>query len=146
MSPLPLPPSSLSPLPPMPIARAAVANDRKNKGEKEVVAVAVVAVVAVVATIPVSSHRRHRDSSLLLPPSQLVVIVIAIIVVGGKRDRTVSKDRPIQNSKSPVAVPQVPIKFVDGCRWSPGIYPAQRLLGMSLEVAWERAFVRALIL
>ncbi len=61
--------------------------------------------------------------------------------VGGKNDPTVSKDRLIQKSKSPVAVPQAPIKIVDGHHWSPGIYRTQRLLGKTLEVAWEGAFV-----
>jgi hypothetical protein len=34
-----------------------------------------------------------------------------------------------------------PIKMVSGCAWSPGIYRALRLLGESLDVAWERAFI-----
>jgi hypothetical protein len=34
-----------------------------------------------------------------------------------------------------------PIKMVSGCAWSPGIYRALRLLGKSLDVAWERAFI-----
>jgi hypothetical protein len=33
-----------------------------------------------------------------------------------------------------------PIKIVGGCAWSPGIYQALRLLGRSLDVAWEKAF------
>ncbi len=66
--------------------------------------------------------------------------------VGGKRDPYESKYRPIQKSKSPVAVPRAPIKIVDGHCWSPGIYRAQRLLGKTLKVAWEGAFVRALTL
>jgi hypothetical protein len=36
---------------------------------------------------------------------------------------------------------QAPIKMVSGCVWSPGIYWALRLLGKSLDVAWERAFI-----
>ena len=35
-----------------------------------------------------------------------------------------------------------PIKMIDGRAWSPGIYRALRLMGRSLEVAWEKAFVR----
>jgi hypothetical protein len=34
-----------------------------------------------------------------------------------------------------------PIKMVSSCAWSPGIYRALRLLGKSLDVAWERAFI-----
>jgi len=37
-----------------------------------------------------------------------------------------------------------PIKMVSGCAWSPGIYRALRLLGKSLDVAWERAFIHPL--
>ncbi len=37
-----------------------------------------------------------------------------------------------------------PIKMVSGRAWSPGIYKALRLLGKSLDVAWERAFIRPL--
>jgi len=36
------------------------------------------------------------------------------------------------------------IKMVDGRAWSPGIYQALRLLGLSLDVAWERAFIPTL--
>jgi 8-oxo-dGTP pyrophosphatase MutT (NUDIX family) len=37
---------------------------------------------------------------------------------------------------------RAPIKLVDGRPWSPGVYRALRLLGATLEVAWERAFIR----
>ncbi len=36
---------------------------------------------------------------------------------------------------------QAPIKMVIGRAWSQGIYRALRLLGISLDVAWERAFI-----
>jgi hypothetical protein len=36
------------------------------------------------------------------------------------------------------------IKIVCGRAWSPGIYQALRLLGKSLDVAWERAFIHPL--
>ena len=39
---------------------------------------------------------------------------------------------------------RAPIKIVGGCAWSPGIYQALRLLGKSLDVAWEKAFIRPL--
>ena len=39
-----------------------------------------------------------------------------------------------------------PIKRVSGRAWSPGIYQALRLLGKSLDVAWERAFIHPLTL
>jgi hypothetical protein len=39
---------------------------------------------------------------------------------------------------------RVPIKIVGGRAWSPGIYQALRLLGKSLDVAWEKAFNRPL--
>ncbi len=37
---------------------------------------------------------------------------------------------------------QAPIKMVDGRPWSPGVYKLLHLLGKTLEVAWERAFIR----
>ena len=37
-----------------------------------------------------------------------------------------------------------PIKMVDGRAWSPGIYQALRIMGKSLYVAWERAFIHPL--
>ncbi len=39
---------------------------------------------------------------------------------------------------------QAPIKMVSGRVWSPGIYRALRLLGKTLDVVWERAFIRSL--
>jgi hypothetical protein len=39
---------------------------------------------------------------------------------------------------------RAPIKMVSGRAWSPGIYRAPRLLGRSLDVAWERAFIHPL--
>jgi hypothetical protein len=39
---------------------------------------------------------------------------------------------------------RAPIKMVSGRAWSPGIYRALRLLRMTLDVAWERAFIRSL--
>jgi len=39
---------------------------------------------------------------------------------------------------------QAPIKMVCGRAWSPGIYQALRLLGKSLDVAWDRAFIHPL--
>ena len=39
---------------------------------------------------------------------------------------------------------RAPIKMVSGRAWSPGIYQSLRLLGKSLDVAWERAFIRPL--
>ena len=39
---------------------------------------------------------------------------------------------------------RAPIKIVGGRAWSPGIYQALRLLGKSLDVAWEKMFIRPL--
>ena len=34
-----------------------------------------------------------------------------------------------------------PIKVVSRHAWSPGIYPAYRLMGKPLDVAWENVFI-----
>jgi len=70
------------------------------------------------------------------------------------RDQAPTKDRPknrwvrfaVESSTSrPTKQDQrAPIKMVDGRAWSPGIYQALRLLGKSLDVAWERAFIHPL--
>ena len=39
---------------------------------------------------------------------------------------------------------RAPIKMVSGRAWSPGIYQSLRLLGKSIDVAWERVFIRPL--
>ena len=39
---------------------------------------------------------------------------------------------------------RAPIKMVSGRAWSPGIYQALRLLGMTLDVVWERALICSL--
>jgi hypothetical protein len=39
---------------------------------------------------------------------------------------------------------RAPIKIVGIRAWSPGIYQALRLLGKSLDVAWEKAFIHPL--
>ena len=39
---------------------------------------------------------------------------------------------------------RAPINMVSGRAWSPGIYQALRLLGKSLDVAWERVFIHLL--
>ncbi len=44
--------------------------------------------------------------------------------------------------RAPPGKPQrAPIKIVDGCRWSPGVYQLLCLLGKTLEVAWVRALI-----
>jgi hypothetical protein len=37
-----------------------------------------------------------------------------------------------------------PIKMVCSCAWSPGIYQDLRLMGKTLDVAWERGFICSL--
>jgi hypothetical protein len=39
---------------------------------------------------------------------------------------------------------QAPLIMVSGCAWSQGVYRALRLQGKTLDIAWERAFVRSL--
>ncbi len=52
-----------------------------------------------------------------------------------------SRARLVNNPSS-----RAPLKIVDGCRWSPGIYRALRLLGKTLNAAWEGAFIQTLTL
>ena len=48
--------------------------------------------------------------------------------------------RPSENGN---AEARAPIKLVDGRPWSPSVYLNLRLIGLSLDVAWSKAFVRA---
>jgi hypothetical protein len=71
-------------------------------------------------------------------------------------DQSPKKDRQVrfpvdEEVREPTAEPtkqdrRAPIKMVSGRAWSPGIYQALRLLGKSLDVAWERerAFIHPL--
>ncbi len=40
---------------------------------------------------------------------------------------------------------QAPLIMMSGRAWSPGVYRALRLLGKTLDIAWERAFLRSLV-
>jgi hypothetical protein len=44
----------------------------------------------------------------------------------------------------PVELQQAPLILMSGRAWSPGVYGALRLLGNTLDLAWERVFVRSL--
>ncbi len=65
------------------------------------------------------------------------------------RGSALSGDRPAKEESLDVEVLlltmgselQAPIKIVDGCLWSPGVYQLLHLIGKTLEVAWERAFL-----
>ncbi len=65
-------------------------------------------------------------------------------------DQSPTKDRRVRFAVDmPTAEPtkkdrRVPIKMVGGRAWSPGIYQALRLLGKSLDEAWDRAFIHPL--
>ena len=71
-------------------------------------------------------------------------------------DQSPTKDRRVRfavdkEGQEPTAEPikqdqRAPIKMVGGRAWSLGIYQALRLLGKSLDVAWERAFIHPLTL
>jgi hypothetical protein len=65
-------------------------------------------------------------------------------------DQSPTKDRRVRFAVDiPTAEPtkqdrRAPIKMVGGRAWSPGIYRSLRLLGKSLDVAWERTFIHPL--
>ena len=44
--------------------------------------------------------------------------------------------------EGPQSEARAPLNMVGGRPWSPGVYRNLRLMGVALEVAWERAFVR----
>ncbi len=68
--------------------------------------------------------------------------------------QSLTKDRRVwfavdEEVREPTAEPakqdqRASIKMVSGLAWSPGIYQALRLLGKSLDVAWEKAFIHPL--
>ena len=61
-----------------------------------------------------------------------------------KKDRWVWFAVEISTARPTKQDQQAPIKMIGGCSWSPGIYQAPRLLGKSLDVAWERVFIHPL--
>jgi hypothetical protein len=62
-------------------------------------------------------------------------------------DQSPTKDRWVTfEPKSQLPSPRAPINMIGGRAWSPGLYRAQRLQSKSLNVAWERAFIRPLTL
>ena len=36
---------------------------------------------------------------------------------------------------------RAPLLYVQGRRWSPGVYRSLRLVGKPMQIAWERAFI-----
>ena len=59
-------------------------------------------------------------------------------------DQALARDRPSESvvGQSKEDTP-APIKMVHGSPWSPNVYRNLRLIGMSLEEAWKKAFIRA---
>ncbi len=65
------------------------------------------------------------------------------------QDSALNLDRPAKEESLDVEVRpltkgselRAPIKMVDGLLWSPGVYQLLHLMGKTLEVAWERAFI-----
>jgi hypothetical protein len=93
----------------------------------------------------------------------VAVVVVLIIVAVSVGERVANKEVEIWDQSptrvwfavdmnvraEPTAEPtkqdqRAPIKMVSGRAWSPGIYRALRLLGKSLYVTWERAFIHPL--
>jgi hypothetical protein len=99
--------------------------------------------------IPVSSGKRVSVSvastsfpasraRLVNNPSSLAPLVFVSVA---STSSPVSRARLVDNPSS-----RAPLKIVDGRRWSPGIYHALRLLGKTLNAAWEGAFIQTLTL
>jgi hypothetical protein len=66
--------------------------------------------------------------------------------VGGtmKTTNNLTYDRPSESDSGQlVEGERAPIKMVHGSPWSPNVYRNLRLIGMSLEDAWKKAFIRA---
>jgi hypothetical protein len=89
------------------------------------------------------SHRRNLCSCSF----HAAISVAATIVISVEGTQKLTNDGPSKVTLTdvkgrPKLLEQAPIKLVDGRPWSPGVYPALRLMGSTLEVAWEKAFVR----
>ena len=71
-------------------------------------------------------------------------------ILDGYYDRLISNLDGLKPSKIKARVDnpssRAPLKIVDGRRWSPGIYRVLRLLGKTLDAAWEGAFIQTLTL
>ncbi len=60
-------------------------------------------------------------------------------------DKSLTKGRQVTfKPKCKLPSPRAPINTIGGCAWSPGVYRALRPWGKSLDVAWERVFIRPL--
>ncbi len=98
------------------------------------VAVAAVAVVAVAAC----RQRGGGGGSMATAAAAVGESEITLtegrpfLVASSAKGLTLAGDRPNERP---------PIKVVDGCPWSPGVYRALQLQGKPLEVAWEKAFI-----
>jgi hypothetical protein len=60
-----------------------------------------------------------------------------MIAVGEPADQ----ERTVDNMAICQQPERATIKMVQGKVWSPGVYPALRMLGRSLDVAWEKAVI-----
>ena len=61
-----------------------------------------------------------------------------------KKDRWVWFAVEISTARPTKQDQRAPIKMIGGCSFSQGIYQAPRLLGKSLDVAWEMVFIHLL--
>ena len=99
-----------------------------------------------------------KQSTLFKLTDEMLAVIVGDNAKGAKQGAEPTTARPavkvrfavdMEACAGPTVEPtkqdqRAPIKMVSGCAWSPGIYQALRLLGKSLDVAWERAFIHPL--
>jgi hypothetical protein len=88
------------------------------------------------------AEKRYQDKVKTTPPVSLMPPVPRLptasqeCVGGNQKETNLTEDRLSVDLHAP-------IKIVDGCPWSPNVYCSLRLLGQTLERAWEKAFIKA---
>jgi hypothetical protein len=94
-------------------------------------------------------HGRNNSENVVCPLSS-ENFSVGVDVTNSDEGQTgwFAVDEEVQESTAESTKPKqdrrAPIKIVGGRAWSPGIYQALRQLGKSLDVAWEKVFIRPL--
>ncbi len=86
----------------------------------------------------------YKKEIITIPPVNSMLSVPRVKEASKECVGESQKGQNLTAARPPDIGAQAPIKIVGGKPWSPGVYHNLRLMGNTLEVAWERAFIRTL--